>query len=402
MHVSAIIAAGGRGRRLGAAVPKQLLELGGRPMLQWSVEAFLGVPAGDRGGGRRAARVDRLRRPSTCARQRVRLVAGGERRQDSVANGFDAVPTDERRRPRPRRGAAVRGDGDRSSAAIDAARSTGAAIVAVPASDTVKWAPRDGRDASAPAVDRADAAARVDLPGADAAGVPARRAARGRGARPARRRGDRRGGARGAGGASGAARRGRARATSRSRRRRTSSSRRRCCRRNKASTTEHAGGVAIRVGSGYDLHRLVEGRPLILGGVTIPFERGLAGHSDADVSVHAMTDAILGAAALGDIGQHFPDTDARWKDASSLDLLARAVAIVARPRVRRRQRRCDGHRGAAEARAAPSGDRGAPGRALGVAAGRGERQGEDQRRRRRDGPRRGDRRARGRAAAASA
>jgi 2-C-methyl-D-erythritol 4-phosphate cytidylyltransferase/2-C-methyl-D-erythritol 2,4-cyclodiphosphate synthase len=83
-----------------------------------------------------------------------------------------------------------------------------------------------------------------------------------------------------------------------------------------------------RAGFGYDLHRLVEGRPLILGGVTIPFDRGLAGHSDADAICHAITDALLGAAGAGDIGRHFPDTDPRWKGASSLDLLRRAVEIV--------------------------------------------------------------------------
>jgi 2-C-methyl-D-erythritol 4-phosphate cytidylyltransferase/2-C-methyl-D-erythritol 2,4-cyclodiphosphate synthase len=83
-----------------------------------------------------------------------------------------------------------------------------------------------------------------------------------------------------------------------------------------------------RAGLGYDLHRLVEGRPLILGGVTIPSDRGPVGHSDADVICHAITDAVLGAAGLGDIGRHFPDTDPRWKDASSLDLLRRAVAML--------------------------------------------------------------------------
>jgi 2-C-methyl-D-erythritol 2,4-cyclodiphosphate synthase len=85
----------------------------------------------------------------------------------------------------------------------------------------------------------------------------------------------------------------------------------------------------IRVGSGYDLHRLVEGRPLILGGVAIPFDRGLAGHSDADALCHAVTDAILGAASQGDIGQHFPNSDERWSGASSTNLLSRAAAIVA-------------------------------------------------------------------------
>lgn len=77
----------------------------------------------------------------------------------------------------------------------------------------------------------------------------------------------------------------------------------------------------IRVGIGYDVHRLVEGRQLILGGVEIPFEKGLLGHSDADVLLHAITDALFGAAAMGDIGSHFPDTDPRWKGADSLKLL---------------------------------------------------------------------------------
>lgn len=78
----------------------------------------------------------------------------------------------------------------------------------------------------------------------------------------------------------------------------------------------------IRVGLGYDVHKLVEGRKLILGGVDVPFEKGLLGHSDADVLLHAVTDALFGAAALGDIGSHFPDSDPRYKGADSLKLLA--------------------------------------------------------------------------------
>jgi 2-C-methyl-D-erythritol 4-phosphate cytidylyltransferase / 2-C-methyl-D-erythritol 2,4-cyclodiphosphate synthase len=89
-----------------------------------------------------------------------------------------------------------------------------------------------------------------------------------------------------------------------------------------------AAPVALRIGNGYDLHTLVGGRPLILGGVTIPFEKGLQGHSDADAVCHAVTDAILGAAAAGDIGRHFPDTDAAWKDANSIDLLRHAAGVV--------------------------------------------------------------------------
>ncbi|XXQ68066.1 2-C-methyl-D-erythritol 2,4-cyclodiphosphate synthase [Neisseriaceae bacterium B1] len=84
----------------------------------------------------------------------------------------------------------------------------------------------------------------------------------------------------------------------------------------------------IRVGQGYDVHQLVENRPLILGGVTIPFEKGLLGHSDADALLHAITDAILGAAALGDIGKLFPDTAAENKDADSRELLRSAYQAV--------------------------------------------------------------------------
>jgi 2-C-methyl-D-erythritol 4-phosphate cytidylyltransferase/2-C-methyl-D-erythritol 2,4-cyclodiphosphate synthase len=85
---------------------------------------------------------------------------------------------------------------------------------------------------------------------------------------------------------------------------------------------------AVRVGVGYDSHRLAEGRPLILGGVVVPHTHGLVGHSDADVLAHAITDAILGAAAQGDIGRHFPDTDPRWKGADSLAMLAHAGALA--------------------------------------------------------------------------
>lgn len=77
----------------------------------------------------------------------------------------------------------------------------------------------------------------------------------------------------------------------------------------------------IRVGQGFDVHQLVEGRPCIIGGITIPYEKGLLGHSDADVLLHAISDAILGALGLGDIGKHFPDTDQQFKDADSVKLL---------------------------------------------------------------------------------
>jgi 2-C-methyl-D-erythritol 2,4-cyclodiphosphate synthase len=83
-----------------------------------------------------------------------------------------------------------------------------------------------------------------------------------------------------------------------------------------------------RIGTGFDVHALVPGRPLVIGGVRIPFERGLAGHSDADVLMHAIADAMLGALALGDLGAHFPDTDLRWKDADSAKLLRHVASLM--------------------------------------------------------------------------
>lgn len=87
--------------------------------------------------------------------------------------------------------------------------------------------------------------------------------------------------------------------------------------------------LAFRVGQGWDVHALVADRPLVLGGVTIPHRLGLLGHSDADVLIHALIDALLGAAALGDIGRHFPDTDPRWKGADSRVLLRHTVSLLA-------------------------------------------------------------------------
>jgi 2-C-methyl-D-erythritol 2,4-cyclodiphosphate synthase len=86
--------------------------------------------------------------------------------------------------------------------------------------------------------------------------------------------------------------------------------------------------MSTRTGIGYDCHQFAAGRPLVIGGVTLPHTHGLAGHSDADVLTHAIIDALLGAAALGDIGVHFPDSDERWRDADSIELLRSAAALV--------------------------------------------------------------------------
>jgi 2-C-methyl-D-erythritol 4-phosphate cytidylyltransferase / 2-C-methyl-D-erythritol 2,4-cyclodiphosphate synthase len=329
MQVTAIIAAGGRGQRFGGTLPKQLLAVGGRAVLERSVAAFarhsaiaaivVALPA------EIAADPPAYLRDGAFNGKRVRLVVGGARRQDSVARAFEAV--DERSdvivihdAARPFVSAAL------ISATIAAAAESGAAVAAVPARDTVKivapQAPNDPSSAlvvsstvprgsvylaQTPQAFRRDVLRAALEVGRAGAGIDAT---------------------------------------------------------DEASLAERAGhpvrivegettnikittpadlpiaeAIAVgrasdrrpdvRIGVGYDLHRLVEARPLILGGVTVPFERGPAGHSDADVICHALTDAILGAACLGDIGRHFPDSDPRWKDASSLDLLRRAAGIAA-------------------------------------------------------------------------
>jgi 2-C-methyl-D-erythritol 4-phosphate cytidylyltransferase/2-C-methyl-D-erythritol 2,4-cyclodiphosphate synthase len=330
MFVSAIIAAGGRGRRLGGARPKPLLSIRGRPILERSVTAFLAHPRVDEvvvalAADLAAAPPDYLLRSA----KPLRVVAGGGRRQDSVANAFrevsqraDIVVVHDAARPFV--------SGDLIERTIAAAAESGAALAALPARDTVKRGvrrpeepagglephasagllvvaetlPREWiflaqtpqafrrailRDALLSMEERTDEAALVertghdvrlvegepwnikittpeDVPLAEAIAVSARASDK-----PADR---------------------------------------------------------VRIGTGYDFHRMVSGRPLILGGVTIPFDRGLLGHSDADAICHALTDAVLGAAAAGDIGRHFPDTGPEWAGASSIDLLRRAAGIA--------------------------------------------------------------------------
>jgi 2-C-methyl-D-erythritol 4-phosphate cytidylyltransferase/2-C-methyl-D-erythritol 2,4-cyclodiphosphate synthase len=309
MYVSAILAAGGRGLRLGHAQPKQLLEIAGRPILERSVSLLQEHPDVDEVI---VALPDELvENPPAYllnTTKPLRVVKGGARRQDSVAAAFrlvsdraDVVVVHDAARPFATSGLLTK--------TIAAAAESGAALAALEARDTVKKV-ADGvvsatldrhtiflaqtpqafrrdvlRDALAVSGDATDEAAL-----AERAGHPVRIVA---------------------GEASNI----------------------------KVTTPEDLviaeaigrGGKAARTGRagmGYDLHRFVEGRPLILGGVTIPFDRGLAGHSDADAVCHAVTDAILGAAGAGDIGRHFSDTDPRWKGASSVDLLRRAVEMV--------------------------------------------------------------------------
>lgn len=317
MYVTAIIAAGGRGQRLGGAQPKQLLVVGGRPVLERSVAAFLAHPSIDEIVV--ALPEDLALEPPAYLRgtsKPLRIVAGGPRRQDSVANAFRAVgdPAEiivvhDAARPFV--------SADLIGRTIAAAVEAGAAVAALPARDTVKQGgagvvratlPRDsiflaqtpqafrrGVLAAALAIggqgDATDEAALVEQAGhavrlveGEASNIKITT----EGDLPMAE---------------------------------AIANERDGVRRAKPARTG-------RVGVGYDLHRLVEGRPLILGGVTIPFDRGLLGHSDADAVCHAITDAILGAAAAGDIGRHFPDTDPAWAGASSIDLLRRAAEMV--------------------------------------------------------------------------
>jgi 2-C-methyl-D-erythritol 4-phosphate cytidylyltransferase/2-C-methyl-D-erythritol 2,4-cyclodiphosphate synthase len=307
MSVGVIIVAAGRGARLGAAQPKQLLDLGGRTMLQRSVAAFDGhprageivvvLPADLVPDG--AALIGSTARPVAC-------VAGGTRRQDSVRAGFNRLSAEVtlvlvHDAARPFVDAAL------IDRVIDAARESGAVVPAVAARDTVKRAggdrvvtatiPRDEiwlaqtpqgfqRDVLAAAFEaRADGDVTDEAMLVEANGGTVRVVDGDPG---------------------------------------------------NVKITTAADLLAARrvlageprVGTGYDLHRLVEGRPLVLAGVALPFERGPLSHSDGDVLCHALTDAVLGAAGAGDIGRHFQNTDPRWKDAAGLDLLGRAVAIV--------------------------------------------------------------------------
>lgn len=316
MFVTAIIAAGGRGTRFGGDRLKQLVEVQGQAILERSVRAFLSHPEISEVI---VALPAELMDPPPHYLDRAHLVRGGDRRQDSVANAFraasaasDVVVIHDAARPFV--------SASLISRTIASAATNGAALAAIAARDTVK---RVGHDtvletlpretiylaqtpqafrrhvlASALAIadDATDEAALAERAGhtvhivnGDASNIKITTADDLRVAE-ALAQSERDG--------------------------------------NERGHSKRAPARTGRAGTGYDLHRLVDGRPLIIGGVTIPAERGALGHSDADVACHAATDAILGAACLGDIGRHFPDTDPRWKGASSLDLLSRAAALV--------------------------------------------------------------------------
>jgi 2-C-methyl-D-erythritol 4-phosphate cytidylyltransferase/2-C-methyl-D-erythritol 2,4-cyclodiphosphate synthase len=315
MQVAAIIAAGGRGVRFGADRPKQFLELGGRSILELSVAALARNPRitdiivalpqehVDAGGKALRAAIGRS----------LTIVAGGDRRQDSVANAFAKAPKDAdiiliHDAARPFVTAEV------IDRAIDGAQRHGAVVTATAVRDTVKQTgsvaddgarlvrstiPRDSIFlAQTPQAFRREILARALTEGKDVDATDEAMLVERLGVPVHVVDGD--------------------------------------PRNIKITTPEDLAAAQgavlkpdmIRIGNGYDLHRLVAGRPLILAGVTIPFELGLDGHSDADIVCHAVTDAILGAAGAGDIGRMFPDTDPQWKNANSIELLKGAVRRV--------------------------------------------------------------------------
>ena len=317
MFVSAIIAAAGRGRRLGGDVPKQLLQVEGRTMLERSIQPFelsgavdeIVVVVPNDFIDRVAALLGGLRTPT-------HVVPGGARRQDSVAAGLDAAA--------PRADVIAVHDAARpfctvalAERVIHAAVESGAAIAAVPAHDTVKEA-RTGADARF--VARTLPRERIFLaqtPQAFTRAVLLDAIAVGQSGVDATDE------------ATLAERAGHVVQLVRGEATNVKITTEDELHMAQAVTAQARGSAGLpRVGFGYDLHRLVEGRRLVLGGVEIPGDRGLAGHSDADVLCHAVTDAVLGGAGAGDIGQLFPDDDPRWKDAASLDLMRHAVAVV--------------------------------------------------------------------------
>jgi len=327
MQVTAIIAAGGRGVRFGGRQLKQLAAVGGRTLLERSVRAFVEHPSVSEVIV--ALPQELVDEPPVYVRgdgsKPVRLVVGGARRQDSVAHAFNAAAAESQvivvhDAARPFVSA------DLIERTIEAAVEKGAAVAAVAARDTVKRAGRD--EAGDPVVSETlprEAIFLAQTPQAFQRHVL--QAALAAGARHGVDATDE------AALAELAGHRVRIVVGDASNIKITTPDDLVLAEAIAASRglSERAGKPARtgRAGTGYDLHRLVEGRPLILGGVTIPAARGAVGHSDADVVCHAVTDAILGAASLGDIGRHFPDTDPQWKGASSLDLLSRTVNLIA-------------------------------------------------------------------------
>lgn len=299
-RVIAIIAAAGRGKRLGSSLPKQFLKVRGRTILEMSVEAFEQNKYVDEIFV--AANADYCELTEKLCRgfsKLKKIVAGGAERQDSVRAALDCL--------RGENGIVLVHDAARPfvseaviNAVIEGTADFDAAIPTVPAKDTIRQVDGTGsrtlqretlacvqtpqgfrisllkhafEKAQAQGVLGTDDASLVERMGINISMVQ---------------------------GEDG----------------------------NRKITTREDLETEMRIGTGYDVHRLVEGRPLVLCGEQIPYEKGLLGHSDADVALHALMDAMLGAAGLGDIGKHFPDTDERYRGISSMKLLQKTAELL--------------------------------------------------------------------------
>ncbi len=315
--VYAIVLAAGRGLRMGGSPPKQFMSLAGRPILFLALTAFEHAKKVDRVVlVAPADRVERCREEirSWGMEKVTSVVAGGERRQDSVAEGLGAVP-DHARVIAVHDGARPLILPEQIDAVVDLAHEKGSAVLGTPITDTVKEV-QDGRVLRT--LDRSRTW-RVQTPQAFRASIL--REAHGEAART---------------GNSGTddtslveqlnapvymvpGREDNLKITAPE-----------DLAMAESILRSRTGSVPsnLRVGHGYDVHRLVAGRPLILGGVAVPFDRGLHGHSDADVLSHAVADAVLGAMCLGDIGTHFPDADPAYSGVSSLILLDRVSKLT--------------------------------------------------------------------------
>ncbi len=307
----AIILAGGSGSRMGAGVNKVLLPLGGETVLCRSVRAFLPLVDGITVVARREDDAA-IRAALTASGLTASVVTGGATRQDSVWNGLSHLPADADR-VLIHDGARCLVDEDTIRRVMASVEAFGTGVAAVPVTDTIKQA--DAAECVEATPDRA-ALRSVQTPQGFTTALLRRAHEQAR-----------LDGYVGTDDASLVERLGLPVHL-------TLGSRRNL----KLTTPEDmmianallsAPLPALRVGQGYDVHRLVADRPLILCGVTVPHPLGLLGHSDADVALHALMDAMLGAMALGDIGQHFPDTDPAYEGASSMALLSRVVALLA-------------------------------------------------------------------------
>ncbi len=312
----AIILAGGSGSRMGGEEPKQFLELAGRPILAYALEAFEASDAVDGiivvGPADRLDACEALSRQMGCRKMKD-IVPGGAERQDSVRCGLHALP-DDVDLVAVHDGARPLVEPEDIERVIDAAHDSGAAVVGMKLTDTVK---RIAEDRVEETLDRATLRA-VQTP--QAFRVSLLREAQARAARD---------GFVGTDDAVLVERIGRPVAVLEGSSENIKVTVPEDLERVEAILRRREGQTATqRIGMGYDVHRLVEGRPLVLGGVEVPFDRGLLGHSDADVLIHVVIDALLGAIGAGDIGRHFPDTDERYKDISSIVLLERTADVL--------------------------------------------------------------------------